>query len=48
MKISDKFKLSYGLRIDVPVWESGMVNADLILVLFLYYKLPVKIYKELL
>ena len=28
MAISDKFKLSYGLRIDVPVWENGLSNND--------------------
>ncbi|MBU0941689.1 MAG: TonB-dependent receptor [Bacteroidetes bacterium] len=28
MAISDKFKLSYGLRIDVPVWENGLSNSD--------------------
>jgi hypothetical protein len=28
MRVSDNFKLSYGVRVDVPVWEDGLVNAD--------------------
>ncbi len=28
MKLSDNFRLSYGLRFDIPVWESGRDNAD--------------------
>ncbi|MBP4139721.1 TonB-dependent receptor [Flavobacterium geliluteum] len=28
MKISNDFKLSYGVRVDIPVWEDGMVNDD--------------------
>jgi hypothetical protein len=28
MKVSDNFKLSYGVRVDVPVWEDGLVNDD--------------------
>jgi hypothetical protein len=26
-EVSDNFKLSYGVRVDVPVWEDGF-NAD--------------------
>ncbi|MFN7099297.1 MAG: carboxypeptidase regulatory-like domain-containing protein [Flavobacterium sp.] len=28
MKVSENFKLSYGVRVDVPVWEDGTANAD--------------------
>lgn len=28
MRVSDNFKLSYGVRVDVPVWEDGLVNSD--------------------
>ena len=28
MQLSDNFKLSYGLRFDIPVWEDGTVNDD--------------------
>ncbi len=28
MKLTDNFKLSYGVRVDVPVWEDGMGNDD--------------------
>lgn len=28
MKISNNFKLSYGVRVDIPVWEDGLVNDD--------------------
>ena len=28
MRISDNFKLSYGVRVDIPVWEDGLGNAD--------------------
>jgi hypothetical protein len=28
MRVSDNFKLSYGVRVDVPVWEDGLTNAD--------------------
>jgi hypothetical protein len=28
MRLSDNFKLSYGVRVDVPVWEDGLVNND--------------------
>ena len=28
MRLSDNFKLSYGVRVDVPVWEDGLTNAD--------------------
>lgn len=28
MKVSNDFKLSYGVRVDIPVWEDGMVNDD--------------------
>jgi hypothetical protein len=28
MKVSDNFKLSYGVRVDIPVWEDGLVNDD--------------------
>jgi hypothetical protein len=28
MRLSDNFKLSYGVRVDVPVWEDGLANAD--------------------
>ena len=28
MRLSDNFKLSYGVRVDVPVWEDGSGNAD--------------------
>ncbi len=28
MRLSDNFKLSYGVRVDVPVWEDGLGNAD--------------------
>ena len=28
MRLTDNFKLSYGVRVDVPVWERGMGNND--------------------
>ena len=28
MRLTNNFKLSYGVRVDVPVWENGMGNAD--------------------
>lgn len=28
MRISNDFKLSYGIRVDIPVWEDGPVNDD--------------------
>jgi Carboxypeptidase regulatory-like domain/TonB dependent receptor len=28
MRVSDNFKLSYGVRVDVPVWEDGLTNTD--------------------
>ncbi|MDI5896528.1 TonB-dependent receptor [Flavobacterium yafengii] len=28
MRLSDNFKLSYGVRVDVPVWENGLGNND--------------------
>ncbi len=28
MRLTDNFKLSYGVRVDVPVWEDGMGNND--------------------
>ena len=28
MRLTDNFKLSYGIRVDVPVWEDGLTNAD--------------------
>ena len=28
MKVSSNFKLSYGVRVDIPVWEDGTVNDD--------------------
>ncbi|MFV8345643.1 TonB-dependent receptor [Flavobacterium sp. ZB4P13] len=28
MRLTDNFKLSYGVRVDVPVWENGMGNDD--------------------
>lgn len=28
MRVTDNFKLSYGVRVDVPVWEDGLGNAD--------------------
>ena len=28
MRLSDNFKLSYGVRVDIPVWEEGLGNAD--------------------
>ncbi len=28
MKVSENFKLSYGVRVDIPVWEDGTTNAD--------------------
>jgi len=28
MKITNDFKLSYGIRVDIPVWEDGAVNDD--------------------
>ena len=28
MRLSDNFKLSYGVRVDIPVWEDGLGNAD--------------------
>jgi hypothetical protein len=28
MRLSDNFKFSYGVRVDVPVWESGLGNDD--------------------
>ncbi|MCI9844321.1 carboxypeptidase regulatory-like domain-containing protein [Flavobacterium pectinovorum] len=28
MKITNNFKLSYGIRVDIPVWEDGPVNDD--------------------
>ena len=28
MRITNNFKLSYGVRVDVPVWEKGMGNDD--------------------
>jgi hypothetical protein len=27
-KITNNFKFSYGLRVDVPVWDKGTVNND--------------------
>jgi hypothetical protein len=28
MRLTDNFKLSYGIRVDVPVWEDGLTNVD--------------------
>lgn len=28
MRLTNNFKLSYGVRVDVPVWENGLGNAD--------------------
>lgn len=28
MRLTDNFKFSYGVRVDVPVWEDGTVNDD--------------------
>jgi len=28
MRLTENFKLSYGVRVDVPVWEDGLTNAD--------------------
>ena len=28
MRVTDKFKLSFGFRVDVPVWENGLENDD--------------------
>ena len=28
MRVNDNFKLSYGVRVDVPVWENGLDNPD--------------------
>lgn len=28
MRLTDNFKLSYGVRVDVPVWEDGLANND--------------------
>ena len=28
MRVTNNLKISYGLRVDVPVWESGLVNND--------------------
>ncbi len=28
MRITDNLKISYGVRVDVPVWEDGLVNND--------------------
>lgn len=28
MRLTNNFKLSYGIRVDVPVWEKGMGNSD--------------------
>jgi hypothetical protein len=28
MKITSDFKLSYGIRVDIPVWEDGLANDD--------------------
>ena len=28
MRISENFKLSYGVRVDMPVWEAGLTNND--------------------
>lgn len=28
MKVSDNFRLTFGLRLDMPVWENGLVNDD--------------------
>jgi hypothetical protein len=28
MRLTDNFKLSYGVRVDIPVWEDGLANAD--------------------
>jgi hypothetical protein len=28
MRLSANFKLSYGVRVDIPVWEEGLGNAD--------------------
>ena len=28
MRISENFKLSYGVRVDMPVWEAGLANND--------------------
>ncbi|WP_413999611.1 carboxypeptidase regulatory-like domain-containing protein [Flavobacterium sp. W1B] len=28
MRINDNFKLSYGVRVDLPIWEDGLVNTD--------------------
>ncbi len=48
MRVTDNFKLSYGVRVDVPVWEDGLGNADFNnrTVAFVRSML-VKIYKEL-
>jgi hypothetical protein len=28
MRLTDNFKITYGLRMDLPVWEDGLTNAD--------------------
>jgi hypothetical protein len=28
MKLTDNFKVTYGIRMDMPVWEDGLVNDD--------------------
>ncbi|RTY76191.1 carboxypeptidase regulatory-like domain-containing protein [Flavobacterium sp. LS1R10] len=28
MRLTENFKLSYGVRVDMPVWEDGLVNND--------------------
>jgi hypothetical protein len=28
MRLNDNLKFSYGVRVDVPVWEDGLTNVD--------------------
>lgn len=28
MRLTDNFKITYGLRMDLPIWEDGLTNAD--------------------
>ncbi|TDD78344.1 TonB-dependent receptor [Flavobacterium caseinilyticum] len=28
MRLTDNFKITYGLRMDMPIWEDGLTNAD--------------------
>jgi hypothetical protein len=45
MRLSDNFKLSYGVRVDVPVWEDGLLMLISTTELFHCYKLRKKLCK---